>query len=318
VLRDLGKPKEALTELERVEVDAPALVSVHSTLGRIYLDLGRNREARAELRKVLDAGKATADDKLGYAEATIDLGLTADGERALKDAIDAGALAGKTARLKLDLQSWKGPKEALAAARVLEKQRKGAAAHDASLALAAADAWRRSGDLKRASDDLRAALFGDALHANLGLGRVQLLQNDPVSAEASYRAALDAWQRGPYGVDDQTEARVGLARALLARKSVGDALATLTPCITDDPTAPEPHLWLARAYLAEGKRDQALAQAVRATELDDQYAEAFLLVGELSRSGHRDQAKKAFRRYLELAPSGSEARSIKRTLASWR
>src|SRR6185503_13808263 len=131
-------------------------------------------------------------------------------------------------------------------------------------------------DLKRASDDLRAALFGDALHANLGLGRVQLLQNDPVSAEASYRAALDAWQRGPYGVDDQTEARVGLARALLARKSVGDALATLTPCITDDPTAPEPHLWLARAYLAEGKRDQALAQAVRATELDDQYAEAFL------------------------------------------
>jgi tetratricopeptide (TPR) repeat protein len=315
VLRDLGKPKEALDELLRVAREAPALVPVHAALGRLYLDLGRDREARGEFRKVLDApGKASADDKLGYAESLTHLGLVAEADAALSDAAAAGALAPRMARLKLELQSWKGPKEALTAAKALEAQRRGPAVHDGRLAIATADAWRRAGDLKRAGDDLRAALFADPVHANLGLGKIQLMQNDNPGAEQSFKAALAAWEHAAGGVDDQTEARVGLARIQVARKAPADALATLTPCLTDDPSAPEPHYWLARAHADKGDADQARAQADKAVELDDHYADAFLLVGELNRAGHKDKARTAYKRYLELLPNGDGAKVARAAL----
>jgi tetratricopeptide (TPR) repeat protein len=317
VLRDLGKPKEALAELQKAARDAPALQSVHQALGRLYLDLGRDREARAELRPVLDAGKASVDDKLAYTEATIDLGLVTDGEAALKDATDAGALAPKVARLRTVLSSWK-PAEALNAAKALEKERKGANLHDARLAILAANAWRRAGDLKHAGDDLRAALYGDGLHANLGLGRIELSGPDPSQAEASFRAALAAWDRGPYGVDDQTEARVGLARALYHRRAYPDAIAALTPALTDDPQAPEPRYWLAKLHADQGHLDQARPHADRAVELDDHYADAWLLVGDLNKTTAKDKARTAYKKYLELQPDGAQAKTVKKTLASLR
>jgi tetratricopeptide (TPR) repeat protein len=295
---------------------APALVPVHSTLGKLYLELGRDREARTELRRVIDANKATADDRLAFAEATINLGVVDQAERALADAADAGAMAPRLGRLKLLLQSWKGPKEALVAAKALEKERRGPAAHDAQLALATANAWRRAGDLRKAGDALREALYGDPLHANLGLGKIQLMQNDMGQAETSFRAALAAWERGPFGVDDQTEARVGLGRALLARKALDEAVATLGPCATADPAAPEPHYWLARVHAERGENDKARTEADKATQLDDRYTEAFLLLGDLTKGAERDRAKKAYRRYLELSPDGEKAKTVKRWLAS--
>ncbi len=310
-LMDLGKPSEALAELERVAREAPALLPVHSTLGRLYLTMGREREARAELRRVIDAGKASVDDKLAYAEATIDLGVVDESETAITDAADSGALAPKIARLRLLLQSWKGPAQALLAARALEKERRGPALRDAGLAIAAANAWRRAGDLRKASEDLSAALLGDALHANLGLGRVQQMQNDLSGAEASFRAALQAWEHGPYGVDDQTEARVGLARVLIARRAFDEAATTLTPCLTSDAMAPEPHYWLARALSEKSQLDKARVEAERATQLDDKYADAFALYGDLVRMADPVKAKKAYKRYLELAPDGDKSKAVK-------
>jgi tetratricopeptide (TPR) repeat protein len=218
---------------------------------------------------------------------------------------------------RLVLQSWRGPKEALVAAKALEKERAhGAGAHDARLAIQAANAWRRAGDARKADDDLRAALFGDPLHANLALGRVQLAQSDLSGAEQSFRAALAAWDKGPFGVDDQTEARVGIARALLARKAVPEAITTLVPCAADDPTAPEPRYWLARAYADHGETDKARLEAEKASELDDRYAEAFLLVGDLAKTSDPKRARSAYKKYLDLAPDGAQAKSVKRWLAS--
>jgi tetratricopeptide (TPR) repeat protein len=321
-LMELGKPADALKELEQVAREAPALLSVHSTLGRLYLTLGRDREARAELRRVIDspaasphdAGKATVEDKLAYAEATIDLGIVDEGEAAIQAAADAGALAPKTARLKLLASTWKGPQAALLAAKMLEKERKGPAARDARLAIEAGDAWRRGGDPRKASDDYSAALLGDALHANLGLGKVQLAQNDLTGAETSYKAALAAWDRGPYGIDDQTEARVGLARALVARRAFEEAVTTLTPAVTNDVMAPEPHYWLARAYSERSQLEKAREQAEKATQLDDKYADAFALFGDLVRQVDPVKAKKAYKRYLELAPEGDKSKAVKAAL----
>jgi tetratricopeptide (TPR) repeat protein len=316
VMRDLGKPKEALAELDGVIREAPALMSARAARARLYLDLGRDREARADAREVLDAGKASAEDKLTFAEATVRLGHADEGDKALKDATDAGIAAPRVAHLKLLSQSWRGPKEALAAVKVMEKERKGAAMHDARLAIDVADAWRRAGDPRKAGDLLRAALFGDPLHANLGLGRVQMASQQPGEAEQSFRAALAAWDKGAFGVDDQTDARVGLARALLARDPKSkEAAATLDAAIRDDSGAAEAHYWLAKVSSDLGDHDKARAQADKAIELDDAYAEALALDGDLWRGANKDKARKAYKKYLEVAPTGDQAKNVRRALS---
>jgi tetratricopeptide (TPR) repeat protein len=316
VLRDLGKPKEALAQLDNVVRQAPALMSARAARARLYLDLGRVREAAADARTVIDAGNSSPEDKLTFAEATIRLGRADAGEAALKDATDGGIPATRVARLRLVLQSWRGAKEAALAAKLLEKERHGPAAHDPALAIDTADAWRRAGDLRKAADDLRAALLGDGLHANLGLGRVQLLSNTRDEAEQSYRAALASWDRGPYGVDDQTEARIGLARVLLARDPHSkEAMTVLEAATKDDSNSAEAHYWLARVCSDTGDVTRARAQADKAVDLDDSYAEAFALDGELWRTGDRDKAKKALKKYLELAPQGEQAKQVRRALA---
>jgi tetratricopeptide (TPR) repeat protein len=316
VLRDLGKVREALAELDRVVGAAPALMSAHAARARLYLDLGRVREARVDARDVIDSGRASADDKLVFAEATIRLGHADEGERALKDATDAGVPQLRVARLKLVLQSWRGPKEAAVAAKALEKERHGAAARDAQLAIDAADAWRRSGDPRKAADDLRAALFGDPLRANLGLGRVQMVAGARDEAEQSFRAALAAWDKGAFALDDETEARIGLARTLLQRDPKSkEATTLLEAAVRDDANAAEAHFWLARACADAGDPGRARAQADRAVELDDTYAEAFALDGDLWRGADREKARKAYRRYLELNPNGEQSKVVRRALA---
>lgn len=316
VLRDLGKPKEALAELDEVVREAPALMSAHAARARLYLDLGRDREARQDAREVLDAGKASPEDKLTFAEATVRLGRVAEAEQALKDAVDAGIPQSRVTRLRLLLQSWRGPKEALVAAKALEKERRGAAAHDARLAIDTADAWRRAGDVRKAGDLLRAAMFGDPLHANLGLGRVQLAANTPGEAEQSFRAALAAWDKGAFGVDDQTDARIGLARALLSRDPKSkEAAATLEAAVKDDAGSADAHYWLARTLADQGDVKGARAHADAAIAIDDSYAEALALSGELWRAADKDKAKKAFKRYLEIAPTGEQAKTVKRALS---
>jgi tetratricopeptide (TPR) repeat protein len=315
VLRDLGKPKEALAELDRVMREAPALMTAHAARARLYLDLGRVREARTDARAVMDSGRAGAEDKLVFAEATIRLGHPDEGERALKDATDAGVPAVRAARLKLLLQSWRGPKEALVAAKTLEKERKGPAERDAALAIDAADAWRRAGDLHKAAEDLRAALDGDPLRANLQLGRVQLASGARDEAEVSFRAALAAWDKGPFAIDDQTDARIGLGRTLTQRDPKNkEAVTLLEAAVKDDAGAAEPHFWLARAYADAGDPGRARAQIDKAVELDDSFAEALALAGDLWRPVDKERARKAYKKYLEVNPSGDQAKLVKRAL----
>ncbi|MGZ3406383.1 MAG: tetratricopeptide repeat protein, partial [Polyangia bacterium] len=277
---------------------------------------GRDREARADAREVLDAGRASPEDKLTFAEATVRLGHADEGDKALKDATDAGIAAPRVAHLKLLSQSWRGPKEALIAAKTMEKERKGTALHDPRLAIDTADAWRRAGDPRKAGDLLRAALFGDPLHANLGLGRVQMAGGQPGEAEQSFRAALTAWDKGAFGVDDQTDARVGLARSLLARDPKSkEAAATLDAAVRDDGGAAEAHYWLAKVSSDLGDHDKARTQADKAIELDDAYAEALALDGDLWRSANKDKARRAYKKYLEVAPTGDQAKNVRRALA---
>ena len=314
VLRDLGKTAEALAELERVSREAPALVQVHAALGRLYLDLGRDREARGELRQVVDGGSPTPDDRLALATALVHLGQVDQADHAIAAAVEAGVPPTRVAQLKLELQSWRGPKEALLAARALDKERRGPAAKDTRLMLVTAHAYRRAGDAKRAAELYRDALLGDPLHANLGIGRLQLLGNDAAGAESSFRAALDLAGKGPTSIDDETDARVGLGRALLARKAASEAAKVLEGAVEKDDGAPEAHYHLARAYQEKNELDKARVQAERAVAIDDAYADAFALVGDLTKATSPDRAKAAYKKYLELQPDGDRSKAIKKTL----
>ena len=317
VLRDLGKTKEALVELQRVAHEAPALVPVHASLGRLYLDLGRDREARAELRQVLDGGSPTTDDKLVYAEALVHLGIVDQADKAIDDAVSAGVPLARMADLKLELSSWRGAKEAALAARTFEKEHKGA--RNARVALTLGDMYRRAGELKRAGEVYREALVGDPLRANLDIGRVQLLSGDGTGAESSFRTALELVTKpsdtiAP-SVDDDVAARVGLARALLARKAAGEAQQVLELAVDKDPKSAEAQYFLARAYQDKNDLDRARVAAEQAVTIDDTYAEAFALVGDLQRGPKPERAKVAYKKYLELAPDGEHARLVKKNLA---
>jgi tetratricopeptide (TPR) repeat protein len=318
VLRDLGKTQEALAELERVAREAPALLLVHSALGRLYLDLGRDRDARTELRQVIDGGNPSMDDRVAFATALVNLGAVDQGEHAINDAVEAGVPATRVQRLRLELQSWKGPKEALIAAKALEKERKGPAAKDTSLTLSTAHAFRRAGDYKRASELYREALLGDPLHANLGIGRIQLAQNDNAGAESSFRAALDVIGKGQSALDDETEARIGLARALLSRKASSEAAKVLEAAVEKDDLSAEAHYQLARAYQEKNDLEKARTQAERAAGLDDTYADAFVLIGDLNRTSSPERAKSAYKKYLELQPDGEHAKTIKKAIEKLR
>src|SRR4029079_12194382 len=120
------------------------------------------------------------------------------------------------------------------------------------------------GELKRAGELFREALMGDALHANLGIGRIQLLQSDAPSAESSFRAVLELAQKGGISRDDETEARVGLGRALLQRKAASEAPKILEGAMEQDEGSAEAHYHLARAYQEKNDFEKARTQAERA------------------------------------------------------
>src|SRR5262249_49522372 len=156
----------------------------------------------------------------------------------------------------------------------------------------------------------------DQLHPNLGLGRALLSTSDFPGAEAAFRAALAAWPKLPYGTDDSSEALVGLGRALLnqGKKAQAEAVTTLESCRDQHPESAEARYWLAQAYLKKGDLQKARAEADRATSLDDRYAEAWQLLGDLCEKSDRATAARAWKRFLELAPSDPAAKTIRKRL----
>ncbi len=314
ILADAGKLKEGITMVAGVARDAPDFIEAHALLSELYLRAGREREARLELLKVADKRPLKPSEQLDLAEAVIRLGLPDEGQIQL-------AKAGSGERrnyLGLLLSSFK-PKEALIAAKGLEKLHRGPVrdGKDARWALDVAAAFRRAGDSKRAEARLREAVPIDPLHAQLELARIFLGQGLSPSAETAARAALAAWQKGKDGIDDLTDARIVLGRALLGERRAKDAVAELESAAGGDPSSAEAHLFLAHAYQDSGERARARSSVERAVELDPQYAAAELLLGELLRGSDPKRAKEAFRRVVELdGPTGASGKIARHFLLS--
>ena len=312
IYRAQGKYQEALSELEAAVGMAPSLSHAVTELARVYFELGRFSDVRKTLRPSIESGKASVEDALTFAEASIGLGFLEDGQAQLAN--QKGPPTPRLERLRALEQSWKGPQEALVATKIIERLRK-AAATDAKIALSAGEIYRRAGNPKAAEVAFTAALAQEPLRARLGLGKLALQAGNLVGAEKNYRGALEGWEKRPHSTDDRTEARVGLGRSLLGRRALSDAATLLEQTLVDDPEASEAAYYLAKVLLAQGDDKAALRNAERAVLLDEQFADAFLLIGELSQKSEREKAKRAYEKYLQLAPNTPQAKPIKKILA---
>jgi len=198
-----------------------------------------------------------------------------------------GSAQGRCAELK-------GTAAASLAVKLLEKDNKTAQGRDTRLVFALADAYRRSGDGKKASATLQTVISADALHANLGLGRLALAAGDSAGAEAAYRAALTAWAKQAYGADDHTDARVGPRSRAALRKGVADARGDLAGGHRRRSAISEARSGC--AGLPGPKRQRQSPRPGRArTDLDDRYAEAYALLGDLWKGDSKDKARAAYR-----------------------
>src|SRR5581483_8749334 len=122
--------------------------------------------------------------------------------------------------------------------------------------------------------------------------------------------------KGKSGLDDLTDARVGLGRTLLQKKAAADATAPLLAAVGEDPESPDARFWLGRAYADQGQPDKARPQLEKATELDDHFTDAWLLLGDMSRGSSKDKARAAYRKVLELDANGPPAKAAKKALAA--
>ncbi|MFO0634287.1 MAG: response regulator [Nannocystaceae bacterium] len=97
-------------------------------------------------------------------------------------------------------------------------------------------------------------------------------------------------------------------RAREARQRIDRVLAQV-------PTQPRALVLRANLHIEDRRLDDALADARRATEAAPQYADAFLALGVIEQEREQlDAAATAYRRYLELAPSGLYAQTVRRQL----
>jgi Flp pilus assembly protein TadD len=110
---------------------------------------------------------------------------------------------------------------------------------------------------------------------------------------------------------------LGLALIVILRGHAGSTqpAAAPAPAHGDVATAATVLTHRAESALADGKPDRALELARQAILADPWYADAYAVVGSAHRAaGHGDEAKTAFRRYLELAPNGRQAPTVKSQL----
>jgi CheY-like chemotaxis protein len=103
-------------------------------------------------------------------------------------------------------------------------------------------------------------------------------------------------------------------RTAFARSHWRDALAACTGAVKANPGSAEALTLLAHTELNRGRLGRANELAIRATVIDPDLADAYVIIGGVSQdSGKNHEAKAAYRRYLQLAPRGryaDELRSI--------
>ncbi len=96
-----------------------------------------------------------------------------------------------------------------------------------------------------------------------------------------------------------------------------DVVAACEKALEVNPKAADAMVMLANVELDRGRHKEALVWAIRAIEIDPTIPEAYVFIGGAKQlAGSKVQAKAAYERYLELAPTGKYAGDLKTILKS--
>jgi tetratricopeptide (TPR) repeat protein len=83
-----------------------------------------------------------------------------------------------------------------------------------------------------------------------------------------------------------------------------------------NPLQAEKEITAGNFYFKKGSYKAAAARFLEATRWNPGMAEAYLRLGEAEeKQKHKEDARKAYQKYLELAPDGKDAAAVKRKIA---
>lgn len=158
--------------------------------------------------------------------------------------------------------------------------------------------YLESGDVASAEKELRRALDlrFDPAQALAPYGRSLL-------AQGQFKKVLDELQP-PQGLEPKAEAQVLSVRglALMALRRPDEAQAAFNQALARDAASPEALLGAARMAGASGKLDEAARLVDRAVASAPRNAEAWMMKGDLARTGDKQAAEQAYRKALEVQP----------------
>jgi protein O-GlcNAc transferase len=174
-------------------------------------------------------------------------------------------------------------------------------------------AYEDQGALDKASSEYARALElspNDAMtRSNYGLLLLKLKQQD---------AAVRELKQAAHDASGNRAALLAIGNGLRRAGAADAALDAMEAAVATGGEPPTPALLseLALAQRSGGKRTEAVATLEKAISLDEQYATAHYLLGNMLASDQKfAEAKKHYERYLKLAPNGEQAERAKERLA---
>ncbi len=285
-LRDTADPQGAITQWEAVLEQHPGDFAILAELVDLQLQQGEVERAVARAQAIARIFPKSGEAQRALGWATLAGG---DAERAWNQFVSATRVAPR------DPLAW-------------------AARGEAELAIGAVKGAETSFNKART---LRASL----VDAQLGLARVEVARSKAIPAEKRLRPLIARLEKA--GVSgDLARARAVLAQALLVQGKGGIAAARkeAEAAVELDDRGALPHLALAQALAASEERTLAASSFRRAADLAPGLAEIQLAQARnlLAGEGPSEEAAKALRRYLTLAPRGDGAAEARKLLSGLR
>jgi len=155
-------------------------------------------------------------------------------------------------------------------------------------------------------------VYPDFLEAQLKLGAVYMDQQQWDKAELVLKRAL--------AIDARTvNAYVALGEVYFRQKKYDEAEKVLTKGLIIEDRSWQGHFALARVFYAKGDLSRAGKQVGLAIQLNENFADAHLLAGNiLLRANNRQDALEQFETYLRLAPKGEFAVQARQAIEKLR
>ena len=301
-----GAPLHAAPFFLRTRDLAPDSVDARAKLSLILLSVGQVSEARKEAVDILDRSPAHDEAMLVLAEASRNQRDIDDAERRLRSIHGEGK-----AGLHLALAALSLRKKDLASAQSAVKHALSLDPNSIEAHLALGKIYWSKRDLSNADQEFKSAAQLAPPRSTAGLIYAEFKARTGRTAEAKAQLSgitrdapdfLPAWRllaqialaekqfdeslslvetvilRDPVNI----EARLIQAQVMLAKGEVHKAIENLEGLNTSFPKVPAIKYQLARAYLQNDNAPQATASLNQAVELNRDYAEAILLLGEVN------------------------------------